>query len=172
MFAGSLIFDPVLKICNWPDSTTCISELLGPTKRVKLPGFVAADQDLSSKVKSVPSPTTELPVIETSTAAIKLSKRILSLFQNKNRKPSRYRTGLPGRRKESESSSEGVLVHLLHPRRILSVPLQRWHLRVISSPISDLGGIILLVNAQTKLDHPVDSLGVDSGILQAEARAE
>ena len=105
MFPGTLIFDPVLKICNWPDSTTCISELLGPTKRVKLPGFVAANQDLSSKVQSVPSPTTELPVIETSTPAIKLSKRILSLFQNKNRKPSRYRTGLPGRRRDSESEA-------------------------------------------------------------------
>ena len=56
---------------------------------------------------------TEVPVIVTTTPANKLSKRILSLFQTNNRKPSRYRTGLPGSR-QSENKSD------LNSRRRLS----------------------------------------------------
>ena len=93
--AGTLIFDPVLKICNWPDSTTCISDLLGPpsNRRVKLPGFVAANTASGSLGPVRPS---EAPVIVKTvktTPANKLSKRILSLFQTKNRRPSRFRSG-------------------------------------------------------------------------------
>jgi len=33
---GTLIFDPILKICNWPDSTTCIADLL-PKKKKQIP---------------------------------------------------------------------------------------------------------------------------------------
>ena len=94
LMSGTLIFDPVLKICNWPDSTTCISDLLGPpsNRRVKLPGFVAATKAGDSR----PPRPTEAPVIvrsEKTTPANKLSKRILSLFQTKNRRPSRFRSG-------------------------------------------------------------------------------
>ena len=106
MFAGTLIFDPVLKICNWPDSTTCISDLLGPpsNRRVKLPGFVAANTAADLRTLR----TTEVPVIVKTvktTPANKLSKRILSLFQTKNRRPSRFRTG-SGASAERNSNSD------------------------------------------------------------------
>ena len=111
MIPGTLIFDPVLKICNWPDSTTCISDLIGPSKRrVKLPGFVAANKE-SSPVAPSPAPV----IVSSTTPANKLSKRILSLFQTKHRKPSRYRTrtGRPGSG-ESDNTSD------IHSRRRVS----------------------------------------------------
>ena len=64
------------------------------------------------------------------------------------------------------------LVHLLHPGCVLSVTLKRWHVGVISDNITSVGSIILLVNAEPELDHPVDPLGVHSRVLQAEAGAE
>ena len=46
---GTLIFDPVLSICNWPDQTTCIQEL---KPKVSLwPGFM---QFASGKVWTGP----------------------------------------------------------------------------------------------------------------------
>merc|ERR1719323_2448094 len=63
------------------------------------------------------------------------------------------------------------LVNFLHSGSILGVSLERWHLRVVSGSIN-ISGVVLLVNAETKLDHPVDPLGMDSGVFQTESRTE
>ena len=78
--SGTLIFDPVLKICNWPDSTTCISDLLGPpsNRRVKLPGFVAANTGGDSPRPLRPTAGPVIVKTVKTTPANKLSK-IISL---------------------------------------------------------------------------------------------
>merc|ERR1712020_105753 len=43
---GTLIFDPVLKICNWPDSTTCISDLLVRPRAGADPGSSQFSKDI------------------------------------------------------------------------------------------------------------------------------
>ena len=94
---GTLIFDPVLKICNWPDSTTCISDLIvRPSRPKKIsPGFGSSGdkvQDPGSSqfskdiLHALQRAATEKPVIVNVTPANKLSKRILSLFAAKDRK--------------------------------------------------------------------------------------
>ena len=94
---GTLIFDPVLKICNWPESTTCISDLIvRPSRPKKIsPGFGSSgdrDQDPGSSqfskdiLHALQRAATEKPVIVSVTPANKLSKRILSLFAAKDRK--------------------------------------------------------------------------------------
>merc|ERR1711931_619575 len=50
---GNLIFDPVLKICNWPDSTTCIADLLPKRKKVKLDSFRTREGGSSFRRKEV-----------------------------------------------------------------------------------------------------------------------
>merc|ERR1712227_755249 len=61
------------------------------------------------------------------------------------------------------------LINLLHSRSIFRLSLERWHVGVIG----DSGiGLIVLVDAETELDHPVDAPRVDGGVLKAEARAE
>ena len=75
----------MLKICNWPDSTTCISDLL-----VRPRAGAGADPGSSQFSKDIlhalRAAATETPVIVNITPANKLSKRILSLFQSKQRK--------------------------------------------------------------------------------------
>ena len=88
----------MLKICNWPDSTTCISDLIvRPSRPKKIsPGFGSSgddkDQDPGSSqfskdiLHALQRAATEKPVIVNVTPANKLSKRILSLFAAKDRK--------------------------------------------------------------------------------------
>ena len=95
-FSGTLIFDSVLKICNWPETTTCISDLLlvKPRRdRPKSPGFGRGSQTNTTQyqfsqdvVNALRHVATEAPVIVNVTPANKLSKRILSLFSAKARK--------------------------------------------------------------------------------------
>ena len=77
----------MLKICNWPDSTTCISDLL---VRPRAGAGAGADPGSSQFSKDIlhalRAAATETPVIVNITPANKLSKRILSLFQSKQRK--------------------------------------------------------------------------------------
>merc|ERR1719323_1554964 len=63
------------------------------------------------------------------------------------------------------------LVNFLHSGSIFGVSLQRWHLGVITSGIN-ISRVIFLVNAKTKLDHPVDPLGVNGRVLKTESRTE
>jgi len=98
---GNLIFDPVLKICNWPDSTTCIADLQPKRKKVKLDSSGLTGDDLDLVTKHII--TDEIPISLTPTdppnirkkAATKVSKRILSLFHTKDRKFTRLRTSRP-----------------------------------------------------------------------------
>ena len=101
LFEGTLIFDPLLKICNWPDSTTCISDLLVKPRRSRPvkpypggrgevedvlspdPGSNQLSRDIAAAIRHA---LTEKPVIVNVTPANKLSKRILSLFQSKDRR--------------------------------------------------------------------------------------
>ena len=101
LFEGTLIFDPLLKICNWPDSTTCISDLLVKPRRSRPvkpypggrgevkdvlspdPGSNQLSRDIAAAIRHA---LTERPVIVNVTPANKLSKRILSLFQSKDRR--------------------------------------------------------------------------------------
>jgi len=101
---GNLIFDPVLKICNWPDSTTCIADLLPKRKKVKLDTFESPgddDLDLGAKhilTDDVPislTPTDPPSIRKKTTPTTKVSKRILSLFHTKDRKFNRFRTSRP-----------------------------------------------------------------------------
>jgi len=101
---GNLIFDPVLKICNWPDSTTCIADLLPKRKKVKLDTFESLgddDLDLGAKhilTDDVPislTPTDPPSIRKKTTPTTKVSKRILSLFHTKDRKFNRFRTSRP-----------------------------------------------------------------------------
>ena len=64
------------------------------------------------------------------------------------------------------------LVHFLHPGGVLGVTLERRHVGVVTGGGHVIRALVLLVDAETQLDHPVDPLGVDSGVLQAEAGAE
>ena len=101
LLEGTLIFDPILKICNWPDSTTCISDLLVKPRRSRPvkpypggrgevedvlspdPGSNQLSRDIAAAIRHA---LTEKPVIVSVTPANKLSKRILSLFQSKDRR--------------------------------------------------------------------------------------
>ena len=102
LIEGTLIFDPILKICNWPDSTTCISDLLVKPRRSRPvkpypggrggevedilapdPGSNQLSRDIAAAIRHA---LTEKPVIVNVTPANKLSKRILSLFQSKDRR--------------------------------------------------------------------------------------
>ena len=101
LFEGTLIFDPLLKICNWPDSTPCISDLLVKPRRSRPvkpypggrgevedvlspdPGSNQLSRDIAAAIRHA---LTEKPVIVNVTPANKLSKRILSLFQSKDRR--------------------------------------------------------------------------------------
>ena len=73
----------MLKICNWPDSTTCISDLLVRPRTGADPGSSQFSKDILHALRAA---ATETPVIVNITPANKLSKRILSLFQSKQRK--------------------------------------------------------------------------------------
>jgi len=97
---GNLIFDPVLKICNWPDSTTCIADLLPKRKTVKL-DLNGDDIDLIADEVPI-SLTPTAPSVSRKTTK-KVSKRILSLFATKERKHTRFR---PSRPKSSEQDKE------------------------------------------------------------------
>jgi len=105
---GTLIFDPVLKICNWPDSTTCIADLLPKKKKVKLESFELVGDDLDLVAKHILtdaapislSPT--LPPSASRKTTKKISKRILSLFHTKDRQFTRLRTSRP---KNSEKTT-------------------------------------------------------------------
>lgn len=63
---GSLIFDVVLKICNWPDSTTCIVDLLPKKKKKRV-----KNEDDKSKVVTArnflanPLPDDGVPTVPT-----------------------------------------------------------------------------------------------------------
>ena len=100
---GNLIFDPVLKICNWPDSTTCIADLLPKRKKVKLDSFQSSSEDLDIGGKhiltdDIPislSPTDPPSIRKKTTPTTEISKRILSLFHTKDRKFNRFRTSRP-----------------------------------------------------------------------------
>jgi len=83
---GTLIFDSVLKICNWPETTSCISDLLVVRKsdRQQVAGSSQFSKDIAAALRNA---ATETPVIANVTPANKLSKRILSLFQARERKP-------------------------------------------------------------------------------------
>lgn len=101
LIEGTLIFDPILKICNWPDSTTCISDLLVKPRRSRPvkpypggrgevedvlspdPGSNQLSRDIAAAIRHA---LTEKPVIVNVTPANKLSKRILNLFQSKDRR--------------------------------------------------------------------------------------
>lgn len=101
LLEGTLIFDPILKICNWPDSTTCISDLLVKPRRSRPvkpypggrgevedvlstdPGSNQLSRDIAAAIRHA---LTEKPVIVNVTPANKLSKRILNLFQSKDRR--------------------------------------------------------------------------------------
>ena len=101
LLEGTLIFDPILKICNWPDSTTCISDLLIQPRRSRPvkpypggrqevedvlspdPGSNQLSRDIAAAIRHA---LTEKPVIVNVTPANKLSKRILSLFQSNDRR--------------------------------------------------------------------------------------
>merc|ERR1719411_1774914 len=63
------------------------------------------------------------------------------------------------------------LINFLHSGSILGISLKRRHLGIISGSIN-ISGVFLLINAKTKLDHSVDSLGLNSGVLQAESGAK
>merc|ERR1712122_148097 len=59
------------------------------------------------------------------------------------------------------------LINLLHSWSIFRLSLERWHVGVIG----DSGiGLIVLVDAETELDHPVDAPRVHGGVLKAEAK--
>merc|ERR1712122_237206 len=61
------------------------------------------------------------------------------------------------------------LINLLHSWSIFRLSLEKWHVGVIG----DSGiGLIVLVDAKTELDHPVDAARMHGGVLKAEARAE
>jgi len=115
---GTLIFDPVLKICNWPDSTTCIADLLPKKKKVNLESFDLNGDDLDLVAKHIISddvPISLSPTVPsvsgTRKTTKKISKRILSLFHTKDRKFTRLRNSRP-------NSSENVREKTAHRPRI------------------------------------------------------
>ena len=132
---GTLIFDSVLKICNWPETTTCISDLLARPRssRPTSPGFKrsqssgnSTEYQFSKDVLNAlrHAATTEAPVIVNITPANKLSKRILSLFQAKGRKRHRNNILNPKRSDTATSdinpgafkSSESITFRNIHQR--------------------------------------------------------
>lgn len=106
---GNLIFDPNLKICNWPDTTTCIADLLPKRKKVNLDSFELAGDDLDLVAKHILTDDVPISLTPTEPPSIrkkpttKMSKRILSLFHTKDRKFTRLRTSRP---KVSENRRE------------------------------------------------------------------
>jgi len=98
---GNLIFDPSLKICNWPDTTTCIIDLLPKRKKVKLDSFGLTGDDLDLVAKHILTDDVPISLTPTESPSIrkkpttKMSKRILSLFHTKDRKFTRFRTSRP-----------------------------------------------------------------------------
>ena len=65
---------------------------------------------------------------------------------------------------------ESDLINLLHPGGILGISLQRRHVHVVGSSVLHVA--IVVLDPESELDHPVDALRVDLGILEAEPRGE
>ena len=133
-----MIFDPVLKICNWPETTTCISDLVISRRKPSsgsssssVPSFSSSDAGSSQFSKDIAAAlrhaATETPEVVSITPANKLSKRILSLFQSRERKPNnRIRTNNFLNTKNSENISDIRQKHKLSAfkdnSRVSSVP--------------------------------------------------
>jgi len=72
---GSLIFDPVLNICNWPQSTTCVKEFTKPKEKT------LSDEETKELLKGIKSDDSP-----TAPTAKPRRKNISSLFHTKDRK--------------------------------------------------------------------------------------
>jgi len=63
------------------------------------------------------------------------------------------------------------LINFLHSGSIFFVTLKRWHLCIISC-FSGFDICIVFIDSKPKLNHSMDSLGMNCWILEREARAE